>query len=61
MIMINFINMAVADINLLIENILSYKNGVFVFYGSTGNRKTCSLNKVLKRVIQQENFCMRSL
>lgn len=30
MIMINFSNMAVADINLLIENILSYKRGVFV-------------------------------
>ena len=40
--------MDVADINLLIENILSYKNGVFVFYGPTGNRKTYSHNKVLK-------------
>ena len=30
MIMINFSNIFVADINLFIENILSYKRGVFV-------------------------------
>ena len=49
MIMIDFGNMPATDINLLIENIISYENGVFVFDGPTASGKTSLLNLILEK------------
>lgn len=46
---IDFGNMPLDDINLLIENILDYENGVFVFDGPTASGKTSLLNLILER------------